>query len=540
MMLHDVATAGERTPLPRTGAALRVWLRRYRVVGGAFLIVLLLGLPTLIVPFYTDQSVFALAARTILSGGMPYRDLWDVKSPGIYFIYTLAFLPLGQHMVSIRILDLANTALAMVAIYLLGRRFFGERAGVLAGCLYGVTYLTRAGYEGLGQTESFLALPVVLSILLYRPNASRGAGAGAFFSGVLLGLAFSLKMSAVFFVFALPAIELIFAERPLRVAPALKRLSVAAVGFLAVVAVFGVYLAAGGALRDFIDIQRLHVWPYTSLRWSPPGESYLHFLARATRDYIRDNLFLVVPAAGAAFLALAGLRRKEIVLVAIVAVASLAGVWSQGKFFDYQWLAMIFPLALLAGFAIDRVVAYVSAPGVAQRWAAYGLAGAFLVLLTPGLLANPYEQYRQFLGYATGRTSQADNEAKYTPNFSLDREMLAYVDANGGNDKSLFIWGNWPVIYWWAGQPLVSRFIYDTGLSAHWAPSSWRDELVAGLRAKPPHFIAVAGSYPQPWLTGTNQTTVEALAAYPGLSDLLAQSYQATWANNLFRVYVRK
>jgi hypothetical protein len=524
-----------------TSTGIRARLTRYRFVIIAFSLVLLLGLPTLIVPLYTDQTVFALGARTILSGGFPYRDLWDVKSPAIYFVYALAFVPLGQHMVSVRILDLMNTALAMGAIYLLGRRLFGERAGIFAGCLYGVTYLTRAGFDGLGQTESFLALPVVGSILLYGPSSRRDANARAFLSGVFLGLAFSIKFSAAFYVLALPAVELLFAERPLRIVPALKRLSMASAGFFVVPAVFAVYLAAGGALGDFIDIQRLHVWPYTSLHWSPPGESYLHFVARATHDYVTGSLFLVVPAAGALFVALAGPRRRETALVALLAVASLFGVWGQGKFFPYQWLAMIFPLALLAGFAIDRVIAYMSGTGAAaQRLAAYGLAGAFLVLLTPSLVSNPYEQYRHFLGYAMGRLTQADNEGQWGPFFAYDREMLDYVKANGGGDTSLFIWGNWPIVYWWADQPLASRFVYDTGLSADWAPESWREELTTDLESNPPRFIAVAGGDRQPWLRGNSKTAAELVDDYPGLREILAGSYEPVWANDLLLLYERR
>jgi Dolichyl-phosphate-mannose-protein mannosyltransferase len=534
---RETMTIGKTVSPP----APRPWLRRHGLVVGAFLFVLLLGLPTLIVPLYTDQTVFALAARTILSGGVPYRDLWDVKSPGVYFVYALAFIPLGQHMVSVRILDLANTALAMVAIYLLGRRLLGERAGLFAGCLYGVAYLTRAGFDGLGQTESFLALPVVLSLLFYRPETGRRAYGGVFLSGLMLGLAFSIKFSAIFYVLALPAIELLFGDRPLRPGPAVRRLSLAAAGFLAVQAAFALYLLAGGALRDFVDIQRLHVAPYTALHWSPPGESYLHFLGRVTHEYVTHSLFLVVPAGAALFLALAGNRRRETVLVALLVAASLVGVWSQGKFYPYHWLAMIFPLALAAGFAIDRIVALSVGRGpAAKRWLAYGLAGVSLVALTPSLLSNPYHQYSQFLGYATGRWTDAENEGQYGPFLRLDRELLAYVDANGGSDKSLFIWGNWPVIYWWADRPLVSRFVYDTGLSADWAPSKWRDELVAGFRANPPHYIAVAASGPQPWLTGSDKTSVELLDAYPGLKDVLDAGYEAVWANDMFRVYERK
>jgi len=525
-------------PEPASPPGIRAWLMRYRLVCIAFPLVLLLGLPTLIVPLYTDQTVFALGARTILSGGFPYRDLWDVKSPGIYLVYAFAFIPLGQHMVSVRILDLANTALAMGAIYLLGRRLFGERAGLLAGCLYGVTYLTRAGFDGLGQTESFLALPVVVSILLYRPNSRHNVNAAAFLSGVLLGLAFSIKVSAAFYVLALPAIEVMFAEQPRRLAPALKGLSIAAGGFLAVVAVFAVYLAAGGALGDFIDIQRLHVAPYASLHWSPAGESYLHFAGRVTHEYVTDNLYLVVPASGALFVALAGSRRRETALVAILAIASLLGVWSQGKFYPYHWLAMAFPLALLAGFAVDQIIAFCGGQRLGQRWLAYGLAGVSLVALTPSLVANPYEQYRHFLGYATGRYTAAENEAHFEPVLSFDRGLLDYINANG--DTSLFIWGNWPVIYWWADQPLVSRFVYDTGLSAKWAPDVWRDELVGDLREQPPRFIAVAGGDRQPWLRGNSKTAAELVDDYPDLRDILAGSYEPVWANDLLRLYERR
>ena len=112
--------------------------------------------------------------------------------------------------------------------------------------------------------------------------------------------------------------------------------------------------------------------------------------------------------------------------------------------------------------------------------------------------------------------------------------------ANGGGDTSLFIWGNWPVIYWWADQPLVSRFVYDTGLSADWAPSRWRDELATDLKADPPHFVAVAGGDRQPWLRGNSNTADELLGDYQGLQGLLAQRYQQAWANDLFRVYERK
>ena len=78
-----IATATEGVPLwPR-------WLV-LTLAGIAFLLVL--GLPTIIIPFATDQVWFALGTRTILDGGQLYRDFWEHSPPLIYFLYALPFV----------------------------------------------------------------------------------------------------------------------------------------------------------------------------------------------------------------------------------------------------------------------------------------------------------------------------------------------------------------------------------------------------------------------------------------------------------------
>ena len=90
--------------------------------------VLVLGLPTVIIPFATDQVWFALGARTILDGDQLYRDFWDQKPPLIYLLYAVPFALVGEHMEAVRVFDLANVGLAMAGVFLLGRRFFSELA----------------------------------------------------------------------------------------------------------------------------------------------------------------------------------------------------------------------------------------------------------------------------------------------------------------------------------------------------------------------------------------------------------------------------
>ncbi|MGD9891919.1 MAG: hypothetical protein AB7U18_11595, partial [Dehalococcoidia bacterium] len=51
------------------------------------LAVLAIGLPTMILPFWSDTAIFSTIGKTISDGGFPYVDAWDQKPPSIYLIY---------------------------------------------------------------------------------------------------------------------------------------------------------------------------------------------------------------------------------------------------------------------------------------------------------------------------------------------------------------------------------------------------------------------------------------------------------------------
>jgi hypothetical protein len=279
------------------------WPRWISYTAGGTALIVLFGLPTLIIPLATDQILYALGARTVLDGGQLYRDLWEIKPPLVYLIYAVPLGLFGEHMEAVRVLDLINTAIAMTAVYLLTRRLFSDRAGVLAAVFYGFTYLTWARYDGLAEAESFMAAPLALALYCYLPD-DRGSPGRTLAAGACLGVAFALKSSVILFVPALPAAELLLRRRDgWSPAGAAQRLTLAGAGFLIVPAALVVYLAGGGALDDFIDIQRHYTLPYNAYRFAPGESSHLRFLLQGTSDWLRDSPFLVVPAALALFVA---------------------------------------------------------------------------------------------------------------------------------------------------------------------------------------------------------------------------------------------
>src|SRR5258706_12678477 len=83
-----------------------------------------------------DQGIYATVADSMLRGGMPYRDAWDFKPPGIYLIYAATRAVLGPGQWAIRVVEVLGLVSVAGAFVVLARRFFSDgRIGILAAAL---------------------------------------------------------------------------------------------------------------------------------------------------------------------------------------------------------------------------------------------------------------------------------------------------------------------------------------------------------------------------------------------------------------------
>jgi hypothetical protein len=125
---------------------------RYIQLAILALITLIFGWASLAYPFGPDQGVFAQIGRTILQGGLPIRDAFDVKPPVIYLLYALAEGMFGPNLWSIRVLDLLAVFLTSTCLLNI---FKDRRQGLTAAALYPVVYFICFSYPDTAQTESF-------------------------------------------------------------------------------------------------------------------------------------------------------------------------------------------------------------------------------------------------------------------------------------------------------------------------------------------------------------------------------------------------
>ncbi|HNS01651.1 MAG TPA: glycosyltransferase family 39 protein [Anaerolineae bacterium] len=167
-------------------------------------VLLLLAASTAATPVSNDAGAYLTMADAILAGRLPYRDLFDHKTPGIYYTFAAALALSGRSLRAVQLVQLlAVMAMAGLTGWL-AWRLWGRLAGALTLllALYG-----GAAYQG-GHltTEAWTALftAAALASLLRRSSQPPSTG-DWLLAGWLVGLAALFKQTGLL---ALPALAL--------------------------------------------------------------------------------------------------------------------------------------------------------------------------------------------------------------------------------------------------------------------------------------------------------------------------------------------
>ena len=144
--------------------------------------------------FGRDAGAHIAMANGITKGKLPYRDYFDVKMPGIAFIYAAIISLAGKSALLLRAFAAAINILIAVLIVKITKPSYGIKTGLVAASLY---LLSAAIWGGVDiMTEPFVALCGLLAfaVFLKRDNPQ-----SFFVIGLLLGIATIFKQVGVFY-----------------------------------------------------------------------------------------------------------------------------------------------------------------------------------------------------------------------------------------------------------------------------------------------------------------------------------------------------
>jgi hypothetical protein len=156
-----------------------------------------------------DDSLYLKAGQLILDGLKPYRDFYDNKPPGIYYVSAMIAAVGGRGWLAPRIFLFLFAAAFQVALIRWLQRRFDARVATIAAVLIGLSYPMCQGYslhtEPFGAAAAFAACALLLSD---APSLRRWAAAGA-----LLGLATAFKQTGVLYLAAIALFALFDVRR---------------------------------------------------------------------------------------------------------------------------------------------------------------------------------------------------------------------------------------------------------------------------------------------------------------------------------------
>lgn len=441
------------------------------------------GLPSLAFPYGRDQGLYSYIGREWADGRLPYRDTFDIKTPGIYAVHALAHTVARDSLRAIRVLDLVATLAVGVLAAVAARgatdaRHRGAFAPLAAvGALAAsVAYYGHFDFWSTGQCEIWCGLAAAAALALARTSA-QDAGPGAALGrvgvvGALVGAALLFKPPGL--LLATPAAVIAVARAAATDGP-LRRLGPAPRWLLGTVAVGAgvalpfvvllVYYANHGALGDLygILVEQNRYYVKAGKTYTETSE-VLYALGRGV--FALAPLLPVVALVAAA--KLLGARRAPSgaphALALTLLAAALLGVIGQMKFFWYHFGLFVLPIAFATTAAVR---------GDVER-AGRGTLRTAALLVAALTLAGRAGAYRDEAWAAACRARETCTpteaarvyDASTGERFSshLAEEAAAWLEAHTRPEDELAVRGFEPQIYLAAHRRFPGRFFWTTFL----------------------------------------------------------------------------
>lgn len=354
-----------------------------------------------------DQNCFFTVGKGMMTGLVPYRDLFEQKGPLLYFLHGLAYLVSPDSFIGVFGLEVASMTLWFVYLYKLARLYTTPRPAMLLVSAAGVLTVVANCFLRGDNAEEFclplLTIGLYHLLLFARRNDGRMAPGLLFLNGLLAGCVLWIKYSMLGFWIAWIGMVFlsVWNRRPHR--EAARALCLFAAGGVAATLPWILYFGWHHAIGDWF-----YTYFYTNIFLYAKETGYLgrclQYLCFAVMNTALDPLMMVLIALGLwHFLRGERFTLQERFALLFPFVALYAGCYVGGVFYDYYLLIFtpycLFGLLFLWGRYGERVRSWWRRWG--KRAPAALLAGALVVtilggncLLFYGKKREDYPQYQ--------------------------------------------------------------------------------------------------------------------------------------------------
>jgi len=454
----------------------------------------------------TDSGTFAYCGKVILDSGLMYRDCWDNKPPGVYYLNSAAILLGGPNPFSIWLFQAVWLTIAIQAYFLILRKIWGLGLATLAAFMLIFWVLYPDIIEGGNFTETYAILPVVLSIGAFWAYLRSGKNLWVAVLGLLTAAGFLLKPTYISVGLAAGVVILYMELRKrkykklvgkLLLLAAFTLLPLALISFYWIMqhdfyelwfAVFKHnigYVESGFSFRSMYGTARMLLinQPMASLT-ALVIMSYCLFLYRHIREYLSIRKSNREPPNGSNN----GEMDKPQALIwwqaglGLAIILDIAFLASSGKNFGH-YLQVVLPTMIASTlYLFDKLISSIRQKTEERSMLVIACSGVLIICLA-GMLEIAVKEAPSMAELKS--FWQSPDLTQYQPN-----ELEQYIIDHSQTTDSVLIWGGHPSMNFLTNRRSPTRYIFLQHLFTP-TPSGENgfSEFLGELKTDPPALI---------------------------------------------------
>ncbi len=435
---------------------------------------------------HIDESVYILVAKSMLSGGVPYCDIWDHKPPMIFFLFSLILNIFGsKNYFMINVVCLLFLLLSTLTLYKIARRFLPAVGAGLVCYMYPIISNVLLGRDAVTpNTEIYMVAFAMMGIVFVFRYLNTFRTKNMFLAGLSIGIATAFKQPSATILLPIVASVLLTAyHNRSRWKHFCLGLVTCAAAIASIWLVLIAYFASNGILRDFwfqcFQFNLIYSGDISKI-------DIIRGLWRIYRQSFIDLPFFFIPYALGFIGIIVALSKRNVefrqrlllTFLLLWHIADIIGMSAGGLFYPHylvQWVPSFVLVAVAGLFLLCKPLVCRYPIMVRTAVAIYLLAIAYPTFVTGISYRNvetavyvkhdtPLQHWRfmrrnyRIIGPNYLRYPYFREPKDFFDTLNTIKIIRSFVPPDG----TMFIWGFIPELYLVADRAPASRFIFTS------------------------------------------------------------------------------
>lgn len=451
-------------------------------IGIVIFVVSLIRIRLLEIPLERDEGEYAYLGKLILEGIPPYKEAYNMKLPGTYYMYALLMGIFGKSITGVHTGLLIVNISSIILFFLAFKKLFNASIGLITSAVFGIMAISPSLLGFAAHATHFVTLFVAAGTLFLAYYNEKRTILYAFLTGLMFGLSFLMKQQAVFFIlFAGIAILLVnFLDKPIKIVTTIFQTIIFSLGVLIPYGLIVLILIVSGVFDKF------WFWTFEYASKYAAGVSFedgkMLFGMSFKPMWDEFMFFWILAFAGLIIVFISKLDWKQKIIAIMFALFAFLTICPGFYFRQHYFVPLLPAVGLLVGISLDYIARQLKNNLKLNFFSA--LPFIIVVLISASAIAKGKVYYTKSKPALLSRMIYGTNP------FLESVEIGKFIKENSKEGDKIAILGSEPQIFLYADRNSATGYIYTYGLmEIHDYNKKMHLEMIAEIEKQKPKFL---------------------------------------------------